>query len=520
MKKLIKALTVLVLSIALLPLLQPFQIKAAGASYYLSPSSGTKYSGDRFNIFVYVSASQAVNTFDVYLSTSNLNVLGVSSGGSICVLFPNPPSYTSSTARFKCGLPTPGYNGGKGYIGSIAVQAGSPGTGRVTVDSPSSILANDGAGTNVLGSKGSATFTIQPRPTSAPSITSPTHPDQEKWYKTTSATFNWSGAGNNYSYSLDQNPETEADQSSEGSGKSTTYDNLADGIWYFHVKVQGTNGAWSGTAHYKIQIDKTPPEKFTPEADPKNNAEKRPIIAFTATDKTSGIDHYEIKIDDGKWSKVDNPYKITSISSGRHLVQVKAIDKAGNETIGQVEISVKDIERPEITQPKHNSLLPYREELVIKGKSRPNFKVKIFLDGKEIATVKTSPDGLFSYTYKELLKSGKHEIYAIAVNSDEIESKKSNLVNFTTDPKAYIIFGQTVPGLAIFISFLVILIILIMLIIFLFFGAKRFRHKLKSIIEELEKEVDKDLDKAKVDKKVKKEIDEDFEKAEKEVDSN
>ncbi len=501
-----------ILSIAL-PLLKPTTTKAAGASLYLSPTSGTKYTGDKFNVFVYVGASQAVNTFDVYLSSNNMTITGVSSGGSICVLFPNPPSYTGSTARFKCGLPTPGYNGAAGYIGAITVQAGSPGTGRITVDSPSSVLANDGAGTNVLGSKGAATFTIQPRPTSAPTITSPTHPDQDKWYKQTSVTLNWSGAGNNFSYTLDQNPDTDVDQNSEGSAKTKTFDNLTDGVWYFHVKVLGSNGAWSNTGHFRIQIDKSPPEPFTPEADPKKDADKRPIIAFVTTDKISGIDHYELKVDGGAWVKIDNPYKLPSISSGKHIVYVKAVDRAGNETIGQVEITVKQIPAPEITQPSNGATTPYSNELIIKGKSLPNSSVKIYLDGKEIATVKTDKDGNFELKYKELLRSGQHELYAVAINPDNIESGKSNVVGFSVDPKAYVIFGVTVPSLVLLTSIIAIFLLLLLIIFFLLLGGKRFRRKLKSIIEELEKEVDKDLDKGKVDKKVKKEVDEDFDDA-------
>ena len=502
-----------------LPLISASKTQAAGASLYLSPASGTKYTGDKFNIFVYVSASQAVNTFDVYLSSNNITVTGVASGGSICVLFPNPPSYTNSTARFKCGLPTPGYTGNNGYIGAITVQAGSPGTGRSTVDSPSSVLANDGAGTNVLGSRGTATFTIQPRPTSAPSITSPTHPDQDKWYKGTSPTLNWTGNGSNFSYALDQNPDTNVDEKSEGTEKTKTFENLADGIWYFHVKVLGSNNAWSSTAHYKIQIDKTPPEKFTPEADPKKDADKRPIIAFTATDKTSGIDHYELKVDEGTWTKIDNPYKLPKISSGKHTIHVKAVDKAGNETIGQVEITVKQIPIPEITKPKNNSTLPYGNELWIKGKATPNFDVKLYLNGKEIATVKTDKNGNFEFRYKELLKAGKHELYAVAINSDQIESSKSELVKFNIDPKAYVIFGFAIPGLVLLTSLFAILLIFIFIIFFLLLGAKRFRRKLQNIIEELEQEVDKDLERAKIDNKVKKEIDEDFEEAEKKVDN-
>ncbi|HSX57779.1 MAG TPA: hypothetical protein VLE47_00715 [Candidatus Saccharimonadales bacterium] len=514
MKKTAKILIViqlLFLSLGLLP--QP--TAAAGASLYLSPSNGTKTSGDKFNIFVYVGASQAVNTFDVYLSSNNMTVLGVSSGGSICVLFPNPPSYTSSTARFKCGLPTPGFNGGKGYIGSIVVQAGSPGTGSVSIDSPSSVLANDGSGTNVLTSKGSATFAIQPHPTSAPTISSSTHPDESKWYKATTATLSWNGSGGAFSYILDQNPNTDADQKSEGSGKTKTYENLTEGTWYFHVNVQGSNGTWSPTSTFRLQIDTTPPEKFTPEADPKENAEVRPIIAFNTTDKTSGIDHYELKVDNGSWTRVDNPYKLASISSGSHTVYVKAVDKAGNETIGEVKITVKQIQAPKIILPTDGTTIPYGSDLLIKGQAGAGFTVKIYLDEKLIATVKADQNGNFSYTYKELIKSGRHRLFAVAINKDNIESSESNVVHFNLDPKAYLIFGFTIPGMSLLFSLVFLLVLLLIMAAFLLLGAKRFRRKLKKVLEELEEEVDKDLSSEKASEKLKKEVDEDFDEAEK-----
>ncbi len=518
MKKLSKLILLyLTLTALFLPLLQPISTQAAGASLYLSPSNGTKTTGDKFNIFVYVGATQAVNTFDVYLSSNNMTVLGVSSGGSVCVLFPNPPSYTSSTARFKCGLPTPGYNGGKGYIGAITVQAGSPGTGHVSIDSPSSVLANDGAGTNVLTSKGTATFNIQPRPTSAPSISSPTHPNQDRWYKEKTATLEWSGAGSSFSYTIDRDPDTVPDQKAEGSQKSKTFENLADGVWYFHVIVLGNNGNWSGAAHYKLQIDTTPPNKFTPEADPKTNAEKRPIIAFNATDETSGIDHYELKVDSGTWTKVDNPYKLPSISSGKHTVSVKAVDRAGNETVGQVDITVKQIEPPVILLPTNDATIPYGNLLLIKGRSTPGYVVNIYLDDKLIGTVKTDKNGEFSYTYKELIKGGKHQLYAVAVNQDNIESPKSKEVIFNLDPKAYIVFGLAIPGIWLTLPFIFISLLLLILVIFLFLGGKRFRKKLKTIVEELETTVETDLDEAKVKKEVKDEVKEDFKEAEEKV---
>lgn len=495
----------------------PTETSSASNSFFLSPSSGTKYVGDRFNVYVYVAASQAVNTFDIYISTSNMTVLGINSAGSTCLLFPEQPSYTSSTARFRCGLPTPGFTGSRGYIGSVVVKADSPGLGKVLLNSNSQILANDGSGTNVLTGVGSATYNILPLPTSAPTVTSSTHPNQDLWYKKTSATLNWSASGNNFSYSLDQNPDTTPDQVSEGSQTTKTFDSLTDGVWYFHIIVRGNNNIWSSPTTFRLQIDTTPPEKFTPEADPKSG-DKRPIIGFTTTDKTSGVDHYELKLDNGKFVKVPNSYQIPSITSGKHTIYVKALDKAGNEQLGSVEVTIKDILNPVITAPINGALIPYGANLLIQGTSISGYSVKIFLDGKNIGTVKVDKKGRFELLYKDLLKAGKHELYAVAVNSDQIESQKSKNINFTLDPNSYIILGQTIPAISIWVTFIVIILILIVLFIFFWLGAKRFRKKLKKVLEELEQKVETDLDKAKVKKETKKEVEEDFEKAESEVD--
>lgn len=518
MKKVVAKITLIFYLVTLALNFAPIA-KAAGASLFLSPSSGTKYVGDKFNVLVYVSASQSTNTYDVYLSVSNLTVTGISVGGSICILHPTPPSYNNISAHFRCGLPTPGYTGSGGYIGSISVKGNAPGTAKVFVDSNSQVLANDGAGTNILQSRGTATFNIQPQPTAAPSVTSSTHPDQDKWYKNKNATLSWSGSGSSFSYTLDQSPDTTPDQVSEGSETSKTFTDLADGTWYFHITVKGSSGTWSSPAHFRLQIDTIPPEAFTPQADPKANAEKRPIIAFNTTDKTSGVDHYELRVDSGSWVIVANPYQIPKITSGKHKIEVRAVDKAGNSTIGSVDVLVKDITAPIIIQPENGVTIAYGSEIVIIGKSSPNYKVKIFLDGKEIATVKADSRGNFKYTYKELLRSGEHELYAIAVNTDGIESPKSAITNFNLDPKAYIFLGRTIPGMFLIITFIFVIITFLIFIFFILLGGKRFRKKLKKILEELEEKVEENLEEDKVSKKTQEKVEEEFEEAEKELGS-
>jgi len=58
------------------------------------------------------------------------------------------------------------------------------------------------------------------------------------------------------------------------------------------------------------------------------------FIAFYATDEGTGIDYYEIKEGDGPWKRGQNPYLLED-QSLQGIIQVKAVDKAGNERIVQ-----------------------------------------------------------------------------------------------------------------------------------------------------------------------------------------
>ena len=90
----------------------------------------------------------------------------------------------------------------------------------------------------------------------------------------------------------------------------------------------------------QLEEDKIPPEDFNPEI---IKIDDRYYLAFSSKDKNSGIDHYEI-LEKNFWANIDrllgngklieasSPYLLEdqSLSS---KIEVKAIDKAGNERI-------------------------------------------------------------------------------------------------------------------------------------------------------------------------------------------
>ena len=97
----------------------------------------------------------------------------------------------------------------------------------------------------------------------------------------------------------------------------------------------------SGTASDSAQLrDINPPETFRPEI--ANNPaifDNRHFLAFTATDKESGIDHYEILEvkskqemgnNAGNWIIAESPYLLKNQRLS-DFIFVKAVDKAGNK---------------------------------------------------------------------------------------------------------------------------------------------------------------------------------------------
>ncbi len=114
-------------------------------------------------------------------------------------------------------------------------------------------MANDGMKNSVLSITGPFAVSVAPRVSLLTSI-----PDG--WYLSEGTLdFSWTiPDGQNgvagYSYVFDSNPLTEPDGTRDTANPSATIHNVVDGTWYLHVKAQSNNGAWSDTAHFKVDI--------------------------------------------------------------------------------------------------------------------------------------------------------------------------------------------------------------------------------------------------------------------------
>jgi hypothetical protein len=497
-------------------------IKAANGSLYLSPSSGAYTVGNTFLIEarvntggVSINAAQGTLVFP----PDKLSVVGISKNSSIFSLWTAEPTYSNSsgTISFEGGVPNPGYTGSAGKIITITFRSRVSGTAQVNWSS-GAVLANDGKGTNILANLSGGAYTLGPTittpPAEAPEISAPagtsakpeisssTHPDENKWYNTSTIKLSWTlpkdVAG--VSILLNEKPTSNPGPLSDGLFDSKTYENVSDGISYLHIKFKNDSG-WGAITHYKIQIDTTPPRPFNIETREDSDTH-RPVLYFEAKDDLSGIDHYKIRIrsesDESLASIVNKcelgiteevnagPYKFPSCSPEKHIAVVEAFDKAGNSTASIAEVEISGIASPQITEyPKH---LSSDENLIIKGTSASENNIKIYIlkEGMEPITgeTKADKDGKWTYIYDKFLTKGAYKVFTVAIDSKEVQSYPSESVVILVALPAFFKIGSVI------INYLTAIIALIGFIALMVFGAywswHRFTIFRKKLIKETE----------------------------------
>src|SRR3989338_3457259 len=376
---------------------------ASAASLYFSPSSGTHAIGTSFTVSIYVSsADQAMNAASGIISfpSDNLEVTSLSKTGSIFSLWVEEPSFSNSagTVNFEGIVLNPGFTGASGKAISITFKTKAAGSAPITFSSGSA-LANDGKGTNILTGLGDANFSIgvvgpgapeivTPAEVAgtpeAPAISSPTHPDPNKWYAVKDAKFTWDVPKDTTAVRLlvGRIPQAIPTVTYTTPINSKEITDLAEGTYYFHARLRNAEG-WGGVSHFRFQIDTEKPTRFEiSEVERKDQTDPRAKFVFDAKDETSGIDHYEIQIgnenpqlwrDDGS-----HRYETPALGPGSYTLIAKAVDKAGSSLANSAEFVIQVLEPPIITD--YPSELASGEILSIKGKTKyPDAQVNVSL---------------------------------------------------------------------------------------------------------------------------------------------
>jgi hypothetical protein len=338
---------------------QTISIDASGlvprAELFLSPRSGSFVEGATFDVPILLdSKGNNINGIEVRVSfdKNKLTIIKPSSGKSIIGVWIEPPKYdnTNGTASY-VGVVPDGITTNAGLIGTITFKAIQTGSASVSISSNSNILLNDGLGTKLSLDLGRAKYDILHKAPEGVMIYSETHPFQDKWYNNNSPVISWEKDGkvDGFSFEFDDKPSTIPDNTIDTVETSTSFQNISDGMWYFHIKAS-KNGVWGATGHFLVRIDTESPAVFKPEANYLLAATaliERALVSFFTTDNLSGVDHYEVGVVDKKeqvnispaFVQAESPFQVPLSDSANLTVVVRAIDKAGNVRDGFVDIS-------------------------------------------------------------------------------------------------------------------------------------------------------------------------------------
>ena len=490
---------------------------ANAATLSFSPSSGSYAVGNTFSASILISsADQSMNAASgaVSFPPDKLEVASVSKTGSVFTLWVQEPSFSNSagTINFEGIVLNPGFMGATGKAITINFKVKAAGAAVLNFSSGSA-LANDGKGTNILASLGTANYNlgaeksgaskiIAPTETaktlSAPEITSSTHTDPNKWYPLSNAKFDWSfpSGATGARLLVGKIPQAIPTVSYTNQISSKEVEDLTDGIWYFHVRLRDGNG-WSGVSHFRFQIDTQPPEPFKIKfVDGNETDNPRPVALFDTTDSLSGIDYYKVKIGEGDFFSVapeivkKNPYTLPIQTPGKRNILVQAFDKAGNYTTATEEFIIKPLQAPIITEyPKQ---LPSGESLVVKGTTKyPDARTTVwFKRGNEEAksqVVKNDDKGNFTLVAEVKPEDGIYKLWAETIDNRGAQSAPSERVTVSVERPAFLKIGSFAVSLLAVIVPLVAIIILLLLVAW--YGWRKFsilRKKLKKEVREAE----------------------------------
>lgn len=197
------------------------------------------------------------------------------------------------------------------------------------------VRAKDNAGN--IGNWGSHIFQIDTVLPSAPSITSNTHPDPNRWYNNNDPTFSWSTPSDlsgiaGYSCELNQSPDATPHETVTTTGNTKSYQDLTSGVWYFHIRAKDNAGNWGPPSHYTVRIDVDSPTCSGLDDGVMGwSSDNTPTFHWTGTDAHSGIEGYIWKVDNGPetWT-TGTSVTLPPQLDGTHTFYVRAKDKAGN----------------------------------------------------------------------------------------------------------------------------------------------------------------------------------------------
>ena len=490
---------------------------ANAASLYFSPASGKFGVADTFTVTVFVNTQdEAINNAEATINfpTDLLSAVSASQADSVFSLWIQPVTISNSegTIIFIGGVPTPGYTGKSGKILSAVFKVKKSGKALLNFSS-ASVRANDGKGTDELSSVGSAQFVLgettvptsepkltptpaQPNTPAAPDISSPTHPDQNKWYSEKDVVLIWSfptGIKSDrvlFSKLFEVVPTITYTPPIS----SKNLKGVEDGIWYFLAQLRNANG-WGQIGNFKVQIDTQKPNINIQEAPREDLAYPKVKFFFSASDSRSGIDYYNVLIDNlpaQVWrDDGSHIYETQALDPGKHVIIAKVFDKAGNSLTDSLEFNISSINSPKITD--YPDDLTVGQRLFIKGLSYPDAEVTVWFQKDKGESKKqvmgTDKSGIFSTIFEEKLEEGVYSVWA-EVRLKDAKSGPGNKITIGVRQPTFLRIGSwLVSFLAVVITLVALLILLLVILWYAWFKYKQFKNKMKKEVEVVEQTI-------------------------------
>ncbi len=167
-------------------------------------------------------------------------------------------------------------------------------------------------------------------------------PSEGTLFNSTDTTIEWSGSDSTtgidrYEVKIDGGSWKEV-------GKNTSDELLDLGDGEHTMKVRAYDGA-GNTAEDNItfMVDSTGPSiSITSPSDGANISETNVTIEWSGSDDETSIVQYNIRLDDGSWKKIgtNTTFTFEDLSEDSHIVEVKAVDEAGNTVTKTIQFSV------------------------------------------------------------------------------------------------------------------------------------------------------------------------------------
>lgn len=319
--------------------------QASAALLYTQAANQVVYVGDTFVVEWYLDTQdQVVNSMSLNLtySADKLDVVEVTPGNSSIDLWVKTPEVDQSAGTIKMiGGISSGIKDAHLAIFRAVFKPKETGDAKISIAKDSELLLADGQGTPTHLVFNEVNFRINPAEAKPAGISSQTHPEQDSWSKDRNVQIKvQTKPGEEYSYSFSSNIELYPDENADDVSQNLNFNDLPDGIYYFKLNSRTGKGNWTEAGVYRIKIDGTPPQDFTPQIgkDP-SVFDGRAFVTFNTTDNVSGISHYEVKSGlFGTWQRVDQGYyKLPGLVLG-DTIEVKVVDEAGNERITKVQV--------------------------------------------------------------------------------------------------------------------------------------------------------------------------------------